>query len=301
MSKSQTVISIRRDKVKELRKMSVKNPTFLKNFLDFHSVSNHPAYISDAIFVSHSEQESVNTCHIITPFLGATLNNIFHKSFEKKDNGIIQFYEKNKIIENLVMGYKGIFEVSNLSDLEIQSDYANAKNSFYSVFGIKDSSFDILCDYDFNKMLDITDFDEKDKEDSRDTNFLNGNITNLGSFAQRQVCLAFQSNGIFKSYPFKSNKSIHLDVDGIIEKMNKEAYKLNDRLSFASEKKKEQLLMQYVSSYKLRESLSEDLFEAFILGLKGKVFKIESEKTKEKEDPIEEDDEDDDFDDEPKF
>ena len=297
MSKSQTVIAIRRDKVESLRKLNRENPNFLKTFVSFHSVSNYPAYLSDSIFVSHSEHENINACHIITPFLGSTFSNIFHKSFDKKDNGEVVFHDKTKIIENLIMGYKGVFTVDNIDKLEIQSDFATHKNSVYSVFGIQDDGFETLNRGDFEEMLDIVDFVERDKNIEQDNiKKLNRFVTYMGAFAQRQACLAFQSNGLFKAYPFKSNKKIHLDVEEILKEFKEEAYRLNHRFSFADKHKQQLLLLNYVSSYDFRENLSEELFEAFIDGLKGKAVKVISDKDKKAEevyvDPDENDDDD---------
>lgn len=284
MSKSQTVIAIRRDKVESLRSLNNSNPNFFKTFVEFHSVSNYPAYLSDSIFVSHSEHDNINACHIITPFLGATFTNIFHKSFDKKEDGSIIFHEKTKVIENLVMGYKGVFVVDNIDKLEIQSDFATHKNSVYSVFGIDDEGFETLSKRDFDQMLDIVDFVERDKNrEQQKIESLNRFVTYMGAFAQRQACLAFQSNGEFKAYPFKSNKKIHLEVDDILREFEAEAHKLNHRFAFADEEKKQLLLLSYVASYVFREKLSEELFEAFIDGLKGTAVKVINDKDRKAE------------------
>lgn len=284
MSKLQTVISIRRDKVNSLRELNKKNPNFFKIFLDFHSVSNYPAYLSEAIYVSHAEHDNINTCNIITPFMGSTFTNMFHKSFDKDENGNKVFYEKSKIIENLVMGYKGVFKVDNVDKLEIQSEFATHKNSVYSVFGIINEGIETFTANDFEKVLNIVDFVERDKnKEQKLIDSLNPNITYMGSFAQRQACLAFQSNGVFKAYPFKSNKNIHLDIDEILEEFKAEAMKLNHRFEFADEEKKNLLLLSYVSSYEFREALSDRLFEAFIYGLKGEAVKVIDDKTKKAE------------------
>ena len=298
MSKSQTVISIRRDQVSKLRELNNSHPRFLKTFLEFHSVSNYPAYLSDAIFVSHSEHGNINTCHIITPFLGATFTNIIHKSFDLED-GKIFFHDKNKVIENFIMGYKGVFTVDNIDKLELQAEFAVSKNSFYSVFGFLDDDFENLTQKDFNDILDIVDFVEKDKiKEQEKIDSLSSNIHYMGAFAQRQACLAFQSNGLFKAYPFKSNKKIHLDVDEILEKFKKEAMSINHRFDFADEEKKELLILSYVSSYDFKEELSESLFEAFIAGLKGEAIKIPKPKSKNSEvEDTEEETEENDFND----
>jgi len=298
MSKSQTVIAIRRDKVESLRELNKQNPGFFRTFLDFHSVSNYPAYLSDSIFVSHSEHDNINVCHIITPFLGATFTNIFHKAFDQHEDGSISFLEKSKIIDNLVMGYKGVFAVDNVEKLEIQSEFATHKNSVYSVFGIEDSGFERLSANDFDDILDLVDFVEKDKNlEQKRIERLNKVVTYMGAFAQRQACLAFQSNGEFKAYPFKSNKKIHLDIDEILKEFSEEAHKLNHRFAFADEEKKQLLLLSYVASYTFREKLSEELFEAFIDGLKGVAVKVINEKDKkasEEEEYVDTDEFDDD-------
>lgn len=268
-SKSQTVISIRRDKVDVLRQYNEQFPNFFKVFMDVNHISNFPLYLYDAIFVSHSEFSSINACHMITPFLGATVTNSLHKSFEIKDDEKI-WLEKHSIINNLIMGFKGEYEVKDIDSLEIESEFATAKNSVYSVFGLLNCDFNKLTSKDFSKILDIVEFKEKDKtREQKLIESLPQSISYMGSFAQRQVCLAFQSNGVFKAYPFKSNKNINLDTDELKKQFREEAFSINHRFSFASKEKKEELLLKYVASYDYREKLSNRLFEAFIDGLKG--------------------------------
>ncbi len=279
MKKSQTIISIRRDKVKDLRALNRSNHDFLKSLLQVHKTSNYNAYLSDAIFIGHSEFESINACHMITPFLGASLSHLFQKAFHfDKDDNVI-FYEKTKIIENLIRGYKGVLDVEHPEKLEIQSDFANHKNSVYSVFGFFDEEIINLTARDFEKMLDLTDFVDKDANKDAEINsqIMHG-VNYLGSFAQRQVCLAYQSDGIFKAYPFKSNKTIHLDVEDIVKRFKDEAVKVNTRFQFANESKKEFLFFNHVSSVSFREDLSCDLYEAFINGLKGSTVRVLTDK-----------------------
>lgn len=272
MSNSQTIISIRRDKVDELRELNKKVPNFFKMFMKFHSVSNYPLYLGDSIFVSHSEHSSIVSCHIITPFLGSTFTNIFHKAYVKKEiNSDIEWNDRFKIIQNLVMGFKGVFSVDKPENLEIDSDFATSKNSVYSVFGLNDEDLKHIDSNCLDKILDITSFKYKDKnKELKLIESLPNYTTYLGAFAQRQACLAFQSDGLFKAYPFKSNKSINFELDEIKNEFTEEATSLNHRISFASKEQKEQMLLQYVSSFNFRNKLSNRLFESFISGLKGK-------------------------------
>lgn len=271
MINSQTVISIRRDKVDELRKISRSNPGFFKSFLKFYSISNYPLYLNDAIFVSHSEMSNITTCHVITPFLGSSLTNVFHKVFKPLDNGKIEWFDNKTIVDNLIMGFKGVFDVEDPSKLEIDAEFATAKNSVYSVFGFLDKHFSDITDADFECILDLTDFVEKDKnKELKMIKSLHSSISYMGSFAQRQVCLAFQANGLFKSYPFKSNKNINFDLNEIKKDFEAEAYLLNKRLEFVNDFQKQEILMKYVSSYEFQTHLANRLFSAFISGLKGK-------------------------------
>tara|TARA_Y100001960_G_C14780735_1_gene886490 strand:+ start:6017 stop:6877 length:861 start_codon:yes stop_codon:yes gene_type:complete len=278
MSNSQTIISIRRDKVEELRELNRRVPNFFKMFMKFHSVSNFPLYLGDSIFVSHSEHSSIVSCHIITPFLGSTFTNIIHKAYTKKEaNGKKEWNDRQKIIKNLIMGFKGVFTVDNIEKLEIESDFATAKNSVYSVFGLKDEDMKSLTAEDFEIILDITSFKYKERQKEQQLiDSLPKHIDYLGSFAQRQACLAFQSDGVFKAYPFKSNKNINFDLEKIKQEFKEEAIELNHRMAFVSKEEKEQMLLQYVSSFDFRDKLSNRLFEAFINGLKGKAIKIEA-------------------------
>lgn len=278
MINSQTIISIRKDKVDELRKLNRDVPNFFKLMMRFNSVSNYPLYLLDnAIFISHSEHQSIVSCYVITPFLGSTFTNIFHKAYTRKDpSSEIEWNDRHKIIKNLVMGFKGVYEVENPEKLEIDSEFANAKNSYYSVFGINnDDEFKTLTAEAFEKLLDITEFKHKDKnKEQKLIDSLDKKTHYLGSFAQRQACLAFQSDGLFKAYPFKSNKNINFELSEIDEAYNAEAKKINHRMEFASEKEKTRMSMQYVSSFDFRDELSSRLFEAFISGLKGKTVKV---------------------------
>lgn len=285
MSNSQTIISIRRDKVDELRELNNRVPNFFKMFMKFHSISNFPLYLGESIFVSHSEHSSIVSCHIITPFLGSTFTNIFHKAYTKKEaSGEREWNDRYQIVKNLVMGFKGVFSVDKVESLEIESDFATAKNSVYSVFGFKEEDLKELTAETFNKILDITEFKYKDKNKEQQViDSLPSNVFYLGSFAQRQACLAFQSDGLFKAYPFKSNKSINFDLEEIKKSFKEEAIKLNHRISFATKEDKEQMLLQYVSSFNYRDELSNRLFESFISGLKGKALPIKVEKEEEEE------------------
>lgn len=273
MINSQTIISIRKDKVAELRKLNKDVPNFFKLMMRFNSVSNYPLYLLDnAIFISHSEHQSIVSCYVITPFLGSTFTNIFHKAYTRKDpTSDIEWNDRHKIIQNLVMGFKGVYEVEHPEKLEIDADFATAKNSFYSVFGFNnDEEFKNLTPEAFDKLLDITEFKYKDKaKETALIDSLDEHTHYLGSFAQRQACLAFQSDGLFKAYPFKSNKNINFELSDIKKDFISEAKKLNHRLSFANEAEKQRMLMQYVSSFDFRDELSNRLFEAFISGLKG--------------------------------
>lgn len=278
MVNSQTIISIRRDKVDELRELNKRIPNFFKLFMNFNNVSNFPLYIGDSIYVSHSEHSSITACHVITPFLGSTLSHIFHKAYTVKDTtGEIEWHERNKIVENLIMGFKGVFKVERPETLEIEADFANAKNSVYSVFGLYDLEFNNLTESDFEKILDITSFKHKDKnkEAALIDSLPSKRVFYMGSFAQRQACLAFQSDGLFRAYPFKSNKNINFDLEEIKNDFYNEAKKLNHRYQFANEKERESILNSYVSTYEFRDQLSNRLFEAFISGLKGKAIREE--------------------------
>ncbi len=281
MINSQTIISIRKDKVAELRKLNRDVPNFFKLMMRFNSVSNYPLYLLDnAIFISHSEHQSIVSCYVITPFLGSTFTNIFHKAYTRKDpTSDIEWNDRSKIVQNLVMGFKGIFDVENSEKLEVEADFATSKNSYYSVFGFNnDDEFKNLTQEAFDKLLDITEFKYKEKNQEQALiDSLDDNTHYLGSFAQRQACLAFQSDGLFKAYPFKSNKSINFELPEIQDGYIAEAKKLNHRLSFASESEKQRMLMQYVSSFDFRDELSSRLFEAFISGLKGDAVRISEE------------------------
>lgn len=281
MINSQTIISIRKDKVAELRKLNKDVPNFFKLMMRFNSVSNYPLYLLDnSIFISHSEHQSIVSCYVITPFLGSTFTNIFHKAYTRKDPASdIEWNDRNKIIKNLVMGFKGIFEVENSDKLEIEADFATAKNSYYSVFGLNnDDEFKNLTPEAFDKLLDITEFKHKDKNKEQEVvDSLDEYTHYLGAFAQRQACLAFQSDGLFKAYPFKSNKSINFELPEINDAYVSEAKKLNHRLSFASKEEQQRMIMQYVSSFEFRDELSSRLFESFISGLKGRAVPIKED------------------------
>lgn len=276
MINAQTIISIRRDKVSELRELNRKIPNFFKQFVSFHSVSNFPVYLSDAIYVSHSEHASINACNVITPFLGSTLTHIFHKAYDVKDtSGCIEWHDKGKIVDNLIMGFKGVFKVETDENLEIDAEFANAKNSVYSVFGLYDLEFSNLTEADFDKILDITEF-KYSKDKAMEQAIIDSIPTNkyvyMGSFAQRQSCLAFQSEGHFKAFPFKSNKNINFDLKEIVLEYESEAKRLNHRFAFASKEEKQMILMRYIATNEFRDKLSNRLFEAFISGIKGKAF-----------------------------
>lgn len=290
MVNSQTIISIRRDRVNELRELNKRVPNFFKMFMSFHNVSNFPLYLSDSIYVSHSEHSSITACHVITPFLGSNLTHIFHKAYTVKDTtGEIEWHDSNKIINNLIMGFKGVFSVENSENMETEADFANAKNSVYSVFGLHDLEFANLNEADFDRILDITEFKyskDKVKEQKLIDNIPEHKYVYMGSFAQRQACLAFQSEGHFKAYPFKSNKSINFDLAEIKNEFESEARRLNHRLAFASKEEQDQILMKYIATNTFRNKLSDRLFEAFISGIKGVAIK---EKTK---DDVEEENDD---------
>ena len=279
MSKSQTIISIRRDKIEILRDANLNFPNFFRFFMELNHISNYPLYLYDSIFVSHSEFSSINSCQMITPFIGATVTNSLHKAFEIK-NDEHHWLDKSSIVNNLIMGFKGEYSIDNVDQLEIDAEFANTKNSVYSVFGILNDDFNRLTSNDFNKILDIVSFKEKDKhKEQKLIESLPSSISYLGSFAQRQVCVAFQSNGLFKAYPFKSNKNINLDTKEISEDFKNEAFAINHRFLFASEDKKNELLLKYVASYSFREKLSNRLFESFIDGLKGVAIPVEKVET----------------------
>lgn len=297
MVNSQTIISIRRDKVNELRELNKRIPNFFKMFMNFHNISNFPLYLSDSIYVSHSEHSSITTCHVITPFLGSTLTHIFHKAYTVKDStGEIEWHDRNKIIQDLIMGFKGVFSVDNIDKLEIESDFANAKNSVYSVFGLYNTEFNNLTEKDFDKILDITEFKyQKDKarEQALIESVPKHKYQYMGSFAQRQACLAFQSEGEFKAYPFKSNKNINFDLNELKDKFEAEARRLNRRLEFASKEEQSQILMRYVATHEFRDELSCRLFEAFISGLKGQAIKEVSAVVEKEKDVVNVDDDED--------
>lgn len=275
MINSQTIISIKRDKVSELRELNRQIPNFFKSFINFYSISNYPLYLSDSIFVSHSEQSNITTCHIITPYLGSSLTNIFHKVYDQKDDEI-EWYDSKKIINNLIMGFKGVFEVNNPEKLEIEAEFATSKNSVYSVFGLIDKHFLDFSAKDFDDILDLVEFKEKDKnKELKNIENLHKGINYMGSFAQRQACLAYQADGLFKAFPFKSNKTINLDTDELHLEFREEAKKLNQRFEFVSEQQQEEILMKYVASHDFKEKLSNRLFESFINGIKGEAKRVE--------------------------